>query len=143
MVWARTTSHARTELVPILNVTLSAHRYVEKVLMEHVVSFEYGVGENFILMQDNARPHVAQCVSQFLDPVGIEVMAWPSCSPDLKLIEHLWDILGKRIKARNVLPKTLQELQRALLHKWRQIDQQVIRNLIQSTGLLKNNTGSN
>ena len=83
-------------------------------------------------MQDNARPHVAQCVSQFLDTVGIEVTVWPSCSPDLSPIEHLWDILGKRIKARNVLPETLQDLQRALLHEWGEIDQQVIRNLIQS-----------
>ena len=132
MVWAGITSHARTELVPILNGALSAHRYVEEVLMEHVVPFGYGVGENFILMQDNARPHVAQCVSQFLDTVGTEVMVWPSCSPDLNPIEHLWDILGKRTKARNVLPETLQELQRALLHEWGEIDQQVIRNLIQS-----------
>ena len=132
MVWAGITSHARTELVPILNGAPSARRYVAEVLMEHFVPFGYGVLENFILMQYNARPHVAQCVSQFLDTVGIEVMVWPSCSPDLNLIEHLWDILGKRIKARNVLPETLQELQRALLREWGEIDQQLIRNLIQS-----------
>ena len=72
------TSHARTELVPILNGALSAHRYVEEVLMEHVVPFGYGVGENFILMHDNARSHVSQCVSQFLDTVAFEVMVWPS-----------------------------------------------------------------
>ena len=52
MVWAGITSHARTELVPILNGALSAQRYVEEVLMEHVVPFGYGDGENFILMQD-------------------------------------------------------------------------------------------
>ena len=74
MVRAGITSRARTKLVPILNGALSAHCYVEEVLMEHVVPFGYGVLENFILMQDNARPHVAQCVSQFLDTVGIEVM---------------------------------------------------------------------
>ena len=79
-------------------------------------------------MQDNARLREAQCISQFLDTVGIKLMAWPSCNPDLNPIERLWDILGKRIKVRNILPEILQEL----LHKWGEIDQQVIRNLIQS-----------
>jgi len=40
-------------------------------------------------MQDNARPHIAYRVIDFLDEVGINRLKWTANSSDLNLIEHL------------------------------------------------------
>ncbi|GFW18858.1 transposable element Tcb2 transposase [Trichonephila clavipes] len=59
-------------------------------------------------------------------------MEWPACSPDMNPIEHIWDALGRRVAGRQPLPKTLQELERALLEEWYRIPQLVINSLIDS-----------
>ena len=46
-------------------------------------------------------------------------------------IEHVWDMLERRVKTRFPLPETLQELSLALLEGWEHIPQEVIANLIQ------------
>jgi len=40
-------------------------------------------------MQDNAPIHKAHKVRDYLEEMGIEVMAWPLYSPDLNPIENL------------------------------------------------------
>ncbi|KAI3376769.1 hypothetical protein L3Q82_000371 [Scortum barcoo] len=68
------------------------------------------VGPGFLLMQDNARPHVAGVCQQFLQDEGIDAMDWPARSPDLNPIEHIWDIMSRSIHQRHVAPQTVQEL---------------------------------
>ncbi|CAJ0960352.1 unnamed protein product [Ranitomeya imitator] len=52
---------------------------------------------------------------QFLQDEGIEAMNWPARSPDLNLIEHIWDIMSHAIHQRHVAPQTVQELADALV----------------------------
>ena len=49
------------------------------------------IGDSFVLMHDNARPHKAQCVNDYLRMVQITALEWPAYSPDLNPIEHLRD----------------------------------------------------
>ena len=51
---------------------------------------------------------------------------------DLNPIEHAWDILQRKISARPVQPRTLQELKDALVTEWRLILQNLITTLITS-----------
>jgi len=80
MVWGGICLRAQTELV-VVNGALNADRYFQ----DHVVPFAPHIAENFLLMNDNARPHMARCVYDFLNVVGIRTMAWPACSPDIGL----------------------------------------------------------
>ncbi|GFU53060.1 DDE_3 domain-containing protein [Trichonephila clavipes] len=59
-------------------------------------------------------------------------MDWPAYSPDLNTIEHVWNMLGRRIAARQLPPICLPELRRALLDEWCNIPQDQIDNLILS-----------
>ncbi|GFV83241.1 retrovirus-related Pol polyprotein from transposon 17.6 [Trichonephila clavipes] len=45
-------------------------------------------------------------------------MNWPAYSPDLNPIEHVWDMLGRRIAARQPPPTCLLDLRRAFLDEW-------------------------
>ncbi|KAG7459480.1 hypothetical protein MATL_G00211130 [Megalops atlanticus] len=90
------------------------------------------VGPGFLLVQDNARPHVARVCRQFLDDEGIDYIDWPSRSPDLNPIENLSDVVYRRIRRRQVAPQTVQELTDALVQVWEEIPQDTIHCLIRS-----------
>ncbi|GFX13629.1 DDE_3 domain-containing protein [Trichonephila clavipes] len=90
------------------------------------------MGADFLFMDDNARPHRANIVDECLQSVDITRMDWPAYSPDLNPIEHVWDMLGRRIAARQPCPPCLTELRRALLDEWCNIPQDQIDNLILS-----------
>ncbi|GFX35910.1 transposable element Tcb1 transposase [Trichonephila clavipes] len=59
-------------------------------------------------------------------------MDWPAYSPDLNPIEHVWDMLGRRIADHQPPPTCLPELRRALLDEWCNIPLDQIDNLILS-----------
>ncbi|GFV99206.1 transposable element Tcb2 transposase [Trichonephila clavipes] len=90
------------------------------------------MGAEFLFMDDNARPHRANIVDECLQSEDITRMDWPAYSPDLNRIEHVWDMLGRRIAARQPPPTCLPELRRALLDEWCNIPQDQIDNLILS-----------
>ncbi|GFV41623.1 transposable element Tcb2 transposase [Trichonephila clavipes] len=77
-------------------------------------------------------PHRANLVEDFLFEEGIVRIEWPACSPDMNLIEQVWDALGRRFSGRQPPPQTLQELERALLEEWDRIPQLGINSLIDS-----------
>jgi transposase len=68
-----------------------------------------------------------------LDPEGrISELPWPSKSPDLNPIEHLWDQLDKSVRQRQPPPQTLDQLRQMLQQEWRTIPRNNVRNLIES-----------
>ena len=59
MVWVRISMQGKTDLHIIENDTLTAVRYVNKILDVYVRPYAGAIGADFILMDDNARPHRA------------------------------------------------------------------------------------
>ncbi|GFW73592.1 DDE_3 domain-containing protein [Trichonephila clavipes] len=108
------------------------HIYWDVILEQHVRLFWGTMGSEFLFMDDNARPHRAYIVDECLQSEDITRMDWPAYSPDLNPIEHVWDMLGRRIAARQPLLTCLPELRRALLDEWCNIPQDPIDNLILS-----------
>lgn len=90
------------------------------------------VGPNFLFMHDNARAHAAGIVREYLRDVNITVMDWPARSPDMNPIEHMWDELKRRVRARQPVAQTMQELKTAIEEEWEMIPQNFIERLINS-----------
>ena len=132
MVWDGISIQGRTELVVVDRGSLTAIRYVNDIIHPIVRPFAGAIGQIFILMHDNARPHTARVTRQYLLDETIEVMEWPARSPDLNPIEHVWDMISRRIARRNNAPQTIQELADVLRQEWRAIPQRTIRRLIMS-----------
>ncbi|GFU82137.1 transposable element Tcb2 transposase [Trichonephila clavipes] len=105
---------------------------VDEIVRPIVVPYAAAIGDDFILIDGNIRPHRANLVEDSLFEEGIVRMEWPTCSLDMNPIEHVWDALGRRVAGRQQSPQTLQELERALLEEWVRIPQLVINSLIDS-----------
>lgn len=132
MFWGGICFNGRTELVPIRMRSMNADYYLEHVIVEHVMPFAPFVEPNFVFMQDNARPHVARQVIDYLNAVDIQLMEWPANSPDLNPIEHLWDALKKKVRSHRPSPVNHNQLVDAVIAEWENIPQDVIENLISS-----------
>ncbi|GFT09304.1 transposable element Tcb1 transposase [Trichonephila clavipes] len=91
--------------------------HLSDVILEQRL-FRSAMGAEFLFMDDNARPHRANIVDECLQSEYIIRMDWTAYSPNLNPIEHVWDMLGRRIAARQPPPTCLPELRRALLDEW-------------------------
>ncbi|UYV73576.1 Transposase [Cordylochernes scorpioides] len=127
MVWGAIAYDSRSPLLRIQG-TMTAQRYVDDVLRPVTLPYLHGV-HNALYQQDNARPHTARISQQALQDV--QMLPWPPYSPDLSPIEHVWDIIGRRLHALPQ-PRSEDELWQMVEREWRAIPQDAIRTLIDS-----------
>jgi hypothetical protein len=73
MVWAGISIDNRTDLV-VVPGRLNAMNYIENILEDHMVPAAYGVGQNFIPMQDN-ESHIP-AASQKTFYKNLEFRSW-------------------------------------------------------------------
>lgn len=132
MVWGGVSEQEQTQLV-FVDGNLNGQRYINEVLEPVVLPLAQNHGDQFILMDDNARPHRANLVHRFLADHHIQRMdPWPSCSPDMNPIETLWDQLGKAVNDRIQPRDRLPQLRRYLTEEWNNMPQQRIARLVTS-----------
>ena len=82
-------------------------------------------------MHDNARPHVGRICGQFLNRNNVNVLPWPAVSPDMNSIDHIWDYLGRKVRARGNV-HNFRDLENALIQEWNNIPNIVIRRYVRS-----------
>ncbi len=109
---------------------LNAQIYRDEILRSIVVLFIHD--HHLMLQHDNTRPHVARICPQFLEAKNNPVLAWPAYSPDMSIIEHVWDALYQRIQQRVPVPANIQQLRTAIEEEWSNIPQATINNQINS-----------
>ena len=78
-----------------------------RVLLPDVVPF-LQVFPDMTHQHDNATSHTARSVRDFLQRAK---------SPDLNPIEHVWDLLDRRVRARAIPPRNVLELAGALVEE--------------------------
>ncbi|GFV51821.1 transposable element Tcb2 transposase [Trichonephila clavipes] len=78
------------------------------------------------LQQDNARPHTARVAQDFLR--HFQTLPWPTRSPDLSPVEHVWDQLKRQMPSCH----SVHDLELAVQDLWAHLPQDNIRCLINS-----------
>ena len=128
-VWGAISNTGRSQLVWVQD-NLTAAQYIQDILQPHVLPLMGTPGAVF--QQDNARLHTARITVAYFNNQNIRTLPWPSLSPDLSPIEHLWDELDRSLRVRNVPPATPDELFAVLQEDWETIPRQTIQHLIAS-----------
>ncbi|GFX00800.1 uncharacterized protein TNCV_4577671 [Trichonephila clavipes] len=98
----------RSPLVRI-DGTLNSARYISGVLRPVVLPFIRAL-RNPMIQQDNARPHVAGIVRNFLDTENFRLLPWPACSPDLSQIENFCSMVAERLTRHHTPVAAVDEL---------------------------------
>ncbi|KAK7916300.1 hypothetical protein WMY93_012061 [Mugilogobius chulae] len=75
---------------------------------------------------------ISRLQRRFREYENVPVLAWPAYSPDMSPIEHVWDVLDRRIRQRAPVPTNIQQLRTAIEEEWTNIPQATIDNLINS-----------
>ena len=63
------------------------------------------------------------CLSTHLNANNVNVIDFPPKSPDLNMIENIWDELNRCARRTGAIPTTLNELKAKILYKWNNLPQ--------------------
>ena len=89
------------------------------------------MSDDWLLQHDNDRKHRTAIVANRLNRNGMERLHWPSFSPELTLIEHLWDEVERPLKKKQ--PKSQNELkENCLIEVWQGIELLTLKKLVDS-----------
>ncbi len=88
--------------------------------------------EGVIFQQDNDPKHTSKKAKDWLQDHGFVLLSWPSQSPDLNPIEHLWAVLKRRLGEYDEPPRGIVELWERVQAEWEKIGAEECQNLIRS-----------
>lgn len=130
MIWGCFSSAGPGDL-HIIKDTMNSRKYCE-ILENHLCSSarRLRLGRRWVFQQDNDPKHTSKLTTEWFKSHRINVLEWPSQSPDLNPIENLWKHLKIKVGERG--PSNIKELEEICIEEWGKISPDVCKNLISS-----------
>ena len=117
MIWG-CMSAAGTREMRFIEGIMDSKMYCD-ILMQNMKPFLKKLGRTAVFQHDNDPKHTSKMTTAFLKKSKVKVMKWPSMSPDLNPIEHLWGILKRKVEERQV--SNIRQLREVIMEKWKNI----------------------
>ena len=95
--------------------TVDARKYCE-ILEQHLLDLATNFPDGWRFQQDNAPPHRAKITREWLQEHNINVLEWPSYSPDLNPIENYWWPIKNAVEGQE--PRTLENWKETIVKTW-------------------------
>ena len=117
---------------PIFQTTNKMNAVEYKNILENVLLpyAEEDMPLRWVFQQDNDPKHTSKLVKKCIEDQKINLMTWPSQSPDLNPIENLWCDLKKKLSKQTFSNK--EQLWQCVQKTWYEIPKETCRALIES-----------
>ena len=133
MVWGCITKDGPGRL-HCIEGTMNVQQYCA-ILTESLLGTlsDYDLERRYVIFQqDNDLKHTSRLSTSWFSEQNLKVLPWPPNSPDMNIIEHVWDYLDCCIRARQDAPSNLTQLWKVLQDEWAKLDIEYIQRLYQS-----------
>ena len=114
-----------------LNGNLTAVRYQHEVLDTEVIPL-FRKHRGMQLLHDGAPGHLARATTAYLNANNVNVVDFPLKSPDLNIIENIWDELNRPVRRTGAIQTTLNQLRANILNEWNNLPQNYVQRYVTS-----------
>lgn len=109
---------------------IKMNQIYQKALLPSVRKLFPRPNESWILQEDNDPKHRSRLCTAWKHENGIEVLDWPSQSPDANPIENVWALMKLKLRGKKL--QTAAELTRNLKAIWRSLSRDYAEKLVES-----------
>lgn len=102
----------------------------EKCLMPTAKRWFINKNEDWILQEDNDPKHRSRLCSDGKREKSVQVLDWPSQSPDANPIENVWSYIKHKLQGKKTF--TLKQLSTQIRRIWRSLPREYAENLVSS-----------
>ena len=127
-VWVAFSAFGKTSL-DLYEENLDAGVYI-KILERHYNEMVRVNWRHYSFQQDNLSSHGEAGVQKWFKAKAINLLDWPSNSPDLNPVENLWGWLKQEVKKEN--PRSLDDMKASLVRNWNKTTINFLKNFIDS-----------
>ncbi|KAI3374984.1 hypothetical protein L3Q82_021511 [Scortum barcoo] len=89
------------------------------ILKQSMIPSLQKLGRRAVFQHDNKAKHTSKTTTALLKKLRVKVLDWPSVSPDLNPIEHLWGILKGSWRSAKV--SNIHQLRDVVMEEWKRI----------------------